>query len=316
MPLNRDKVVFIVGPTAIGKTSLAVKLAAKVKGEIISCDSMQVYKGIKILSQAPVPRETGEIPYHLISFLIPSREFSVARFITMARRLIKEIIARKKVPIVAGGSGLYMKGLVDGLFPSPEADDKFRKKMYGLAQRYGSRYLHNKLKAIDPVSAGSIHENDTKRIIRALEIWHSTGKTMTELKKETKGISGIYDIRMFGLTAPRDIIYKRINNRVDDMIRAGALKEAKKICKKKLSKTAKAIIGLKEFSAFLGGEYDLNTAAEHMKRNTRRFAKRQLTWFRADKRIKWLDVSEISGAEVVRMITKEMKNGTRNNSYS
>jgi len=306
MSLGRGNVVFIVGPTAIGKTALAVKLAAKVKGEVISCDSMQVYKGIKILSQAPSPKESGKIPYHLINFLSPSREFSVAGFIEMARRLIKDILARKKVPIVAGGSGLYVKGLIDGLFQSPEADDKFRKKMYALAQRYGSRYLHKKLKVIDPGSAGSIHENDTKRIIRALEIWRSTGKTMTELKKETKGISGIYNIRMFGLTAPRDIIYNRINNRVDDMIRAGALKEARKIYRKKLSKTAKAIIGFKEFSAFLSGEYDLDAATECMKRNTRRFAKRQLTWFRADERIKWFDVSKVSEREIINRICHQV----------
>lgn len=299
MPLNKDKIVCIVGPTAIGKTALAVKLAGKIKGEIISCDSMQVYKGIKILSQVPIPQQRKKIPYHLINFLSPSREFSVARFAKMARRLIKDIISRKKIPILAGGSGLYVKGLIDGLFPSPEADDKFREKMYKLAQRYGSRHLHKKLKVIDPGSAGSIHENDARRIIRALEIWHSTGKTMTELKKGTKGMSGSYDIRMFGLTAPRDIIYKRIDSRVDDMIRAGALKEAKKIFRKKLSKTAKAIIGLKEFSAFLGGEYDLDTATELMKRNTRRFAKRQLTWFRADERIRWFDVSEMSEKEII-----------------
>ncbi len=307
MSLSKDKIVFIVGPTAIGKTSLAVKLASKIKGEIISCDSMQVYRGIKILSQAPALRETGKVPYHLINFLSPAKEFSVARFIKMGRRLIREIIARKRTPIIAGGSGLYIKGLIDGLFPSPEADNKFRKRMYVLAKCQGSRYLHRKLKVIDPISAAAIHENDAKRIIRALEIWHSTGKTMTELKKETKGIGGIYNIKMFGLTAPRDIIYERINGRVDDMIRAGAVKEAKKISKKKLSKTAGTILGLRELSDFLGGEYDLNTAIELMKRNTRRFAKRQLTWFRADKRIRWFDVSQMSEAAIAKAIIKKIR---------
>lgn len=307
MSLSKDKIVFIVGPTAIGKTSLAIKLASKIKGEIISCDSMQVYKGVKILSQAPARRETGKIPYHLINFLSPAKEFSVARFVKTARRLIKEVIARKRTPIIAGGSGLYIKGLIDGLFPSPEADNRFRERMYGLARRRGSGYLHKKLKVIDPISAAAIHENDAKRIIRALEIWHSTGKTMTELKKETKGISGIYNIKMFGLTAPRDIIYERINGRVEDMIKAGAVKEVKKISKKKLSKTTGTVLGLRELSAFLGGEYDLNTAIELMKRNTRRFAKRQLTWFRADGRIEWFDISRLSERKIVDKIAKAVR---------
>ena len=300
-------VIFIAGPTAIGKTALSIKLAKKINGEIISCDSMQVYKGISVLSQAPTAREVKKSRYHLVNFLKAQSEFSAARFVKSAERLIKDIIARGKIPIIAGGSGLYIKALIDGLFPSPEADFKFRKKMYGLTGQYGSKYLYKKLLKIDKEAARLIHQNDARRIIRALEIWHSTGQTMTELKKGTKGIMGTYNIKIFGLTAPRDFIYSNINKRVEGMIEAGGLKEVKKIYKKRLSKTAKAVIGLKELAGFLNKEYDLEAAKELMKRNTRRFAKRQLTWFRADKRIKWFDITMLSDNDIIKMILIEMK---------
>ena len=189
MPVDKTRVIFIVGPTATGKTALALKLAKKIGGEIISCDSMQVYKGVNVLSQAPAPKDTKKIPYHLIRILSPLDEFSAAQFIRRARRLIEDIIKRGKAPIVAGGTGLYVKALVDGLFPSPEAHQKFRKRMYGYAERYGSGYIHKKLQSIDKEAARLIHKNDIRRIVRALEIWHVTGKTMTELKKSTKGIA-------------------------------------------------------------------------------------------------------------------------------
>ncbi|MDP3791665.1 MAG: tRNA (adenosine(37)-N6)-dimethylallyltransferase MiaA [Candidatus Omnitrophota bacterium] len=304
MPLTKPFIIIIVGPTAIGKTALGVRLAKKIEGEIISCDSMQVYKGVNILSQAPGVKETKNTRYHLIKFLNPQSEFSAAQFAGRAEHLIKDILKRKKIPIVLGGTGLYVRALVDGLFPSPEADQNFRKKMYGLAARYGNEYLYKKLQKVDPQSARLIHKNDIRRVIRALEIYNSTGKTMTELKKSTKGIAGSYKVKIFGLTAPRDLIYSNINDRVDDMINAGALKEVKNIYKKKLSKTANAVIGLRELSGFLKGEYGLNAAKELMKMNTRRFAKRQLTWHRPDKRIKWFDVSKISQGRIISAIAK------------
>lgn len=292
MPLisrqSKKTVIFIVGPTAIGKTALALKIARKIKGEIISCDSMQVYKCMDILSQAPDKSGTKKINYRLVRFLDPRKEFNVALFIKKATRLINDITGRKKIPIVVGGSGLYVKGLIDGLFPSPDADLKFRKKMYDYAARYGSARLHLKLEGIDPASAELIHPNDTRRIVRALEIWHSTGKTMTELKKSTKGISDRYEIRIFGLTASRDKIYSNIDKRVDKMFAEGVIDEVKRLSVRKLSRTAKAVLGFKEILGYMNGEYGLETAKELMKRNTRRFAKRQLTWFKADKRIRWI----------------------------
>lgn len=303
----KKNIVFIVGPTAIGKTSLAVRLASSLHGEVISCDSMQVYKGMQILNQSPKYAKTKKCRYHLVEFLRPQEEFSVAAFIKRSSILINNLIKNKKVPIFAGGTGLYVKGLIDGLFVSPEADIKFRKSMYGYAKRYGSSKLHAKLKKIDAAASRSIHPNDTRRIVRALEIWHSTGSTMTELKKTTKGISDKYTIKIFGLTAPREKIYSNINDRVDEMLASGVINEVKRLSKKRLSKTAKAVLGYKEILGYLKDDYDLETAKELMKRNTRRFAKRQLTWFRADKRIKWFDVSKIKQSRIIKSIAKRSR---------
>lgn len=303
----RVKVIVIVGPTAVGKTALAAKLAGRINGEIISCDSMQIYKGMEVLSQAPSTELRKQIPHHLVGMLSPRQEYSAAIFRKMAEKLVGSILRRKKIPVIVGGSGLYVKALIDGLFPSPEADLKFRKKMSRFAVKYGPARLHAKLTKIDPSAAGNIHPNDARRIIRALEVYHSTGKTMTELKHATKGLAGKYDIKIFGLTMPREKIYSNIDKRVDTMFEAGALKEAKKLIDKRLSKTAAAALGIKEIAGYLKGEYALDEAKELLKRNTRRFAKRQLTWFRADKRIKWFNTARINNADIVKRIAKEAK---------
>ncbi len=307
MPVRKKSVIFIVGPTAIGKTAFSIKCAKRINGEIISCDSMQVYKGMEVLSQAPELSETKKIRHHLVKFLSPQKEFSVAAFIKKAAWLIDNITKRKKIPIIVGGSGLYVKGLIDGLFPSPKADISFRKTMYDYVARYGSARLHKKLVKIDPDAAILIHPNDARRVIRALEIWHSTGKTMTDLKTNTKGLSEKYGIKIFALTAPREEIYLNINNRVDRMLAGGAIDEVKKLLKKKLSRTARAVLGFKEISSYLKGEYDLEAARELMKRNTRRFAKRQLTWFMGDHRIRWFDVSELKEERIISSIVKEIR---------
>ncbi|MBI5124301.1 MAG: tRNA (adenosine(37)-N6)-dimethylallyltransferase MiaA [Candidatus Omnitrophica bacterium] len=304
MPVNKKAVLFIVGPTAIGKTELAIIFARRINGEIISSDSMQVYKGMDILSQSPDPAKIKKIRYHLVKFLAPQKEFNVAYFINKASILIDDIIRRGHVPIIAGGSGLYIKGLIDGLFPSPEADMRFRKKMFDSVALYGPRRLHKRLEKIDPEAAKLIHPNDSRRVIRALEIWHSTGKTMTELKSQTRGISGKYNIKIFGLTAPREDIYSNIDSRVDRMFKAGLVNEVQRLSKKNLSQTAKAILGFKEITGYLNKEYDLKNARDLLKRNTRHFAKRQLTWFKGDKRIKWFDVDRISEKEILRRMAR------------
>ena len=304
MRTSAGKIIFIVGPTAIGKTVLATRLAKSIDGEIISADSMQIYKAMRTLSQAPGPAERREVRHHLVELLAPGKEYSVAAFIRRASRAITAIIKREKIPIVVGGSGLYVKGLIDGLFPSPEADIKFRKEMAIFAAKNSSKKLHARLAKIDPVSASKIHPNDLRRIVRALEIFHSTGKTMTELKSLTRGLKDKYEINIFGLTGPREEIYLRIERRVDKIFRSGAVGEVKRLRRRKLSKTAGMVLGLAEISGYLEGTYDLDTAKEMLKMNTRRFSKRQLTWFRADKRIKWFDLSKRTSQEVIKKIKK------------
>ena len=304
--IDRAIVVFIVGPTAAGKTRLAVTLARRLSGEIVSCDSMQVYKGMRILSQCPSAEERKGAPHHLVSIVDPAKEYSVASFRKAATASIGSIIRRGRIPIVAGGTGLYAKALIDGLFPAPKADIGFRRKMERFAIRYGNKKLYARLAKIDPDSASKIHPNDLRRIIRALEICHSTGRTMTELKSGTKGLKDHYNIKIFGLTKPREDIYAAIDARVDRMLEGGLLREVKKLNKRKLSKTAGAVLGLKEMTGYLDGKHDMAAAKALMKMNTRRFAKRQFTWFRADKRVVWFDASSLSLAEIAGRIAKQV----------
>ena len=299
-------VIFIVGPTAIGKTSLSLKIAGRLNGEIISSDSMQIYKRMGILSQAPRLSDS-KIKHHLVKVITPDKEYSAASFRRSATKIIASIIKRGKAPIVVGGSGLYIKALVDGLFPSPPSDAKFRKRLYDFVSKSGSKRLHERLSKIDPDAAGKIHPNDSRRIIRALELYNSTGRTMTELKKATKGLKDLYDIKIFGLTAPREKIYANIDSRVDEMFASGAVGEVRALRKSRLSKTAEAVLGFKEISGYLNSEYGLEEAKSVMKRNTRRFAKRQLTWFRPDKKIKWFDVGKYSEKYISDKIVKEVK---------
>ena len=300
-----NKIIFIVGPTAIGKTGLAIKLAGRIRGEIVSADSMQAYKGMRILSQAPAAAQRKMIRHHLVGHVSADKEYSVAIFINEASRAITSILKRGHVPIVVGGSGLYVKGLVEGLFPAPVAVPEFRKRLQKYAAKNGSPKLHSKLADIDPGSASTIHPNDSRRVIRALEIYEYTGRTMTELKASTRGLKDTYDIRLFGLTAPREEIYSRIDERCDKMLTDGIVREVSVLKKKKLSKTASGVLGLKEISGYLKDEYDLEEAIKMLKMNTRRFAKRQLTWFRPDRRIMWFDVSRVSQGEIVKKMIKE-----------
>ncbi|MDD5428317.1 MAG: tRNA (adenosine(37)-N6)-dimethylallyltransferase MiaA [Candidatus Omnitrophica bacterium] len=301
------KVVFIVGPTAIGKTSLAVRLARRIDAEIISADSMQIYNGMKILSQAPTAEEKRKARHHLVESIDPRKEYSVAEFIKKATAAINAITKRGRLPIIAGGSGLYIKGLIDGLFESPKADLKFRAKMARFAAKNGRKKLYAKLVKIDPDAAKTIHPNDLRRVVRALEIYHTAGKTMTELKASTRGLKDACEIKIFGLIRPRGEMYSRIDSRVDGMFRSGAVAEVKRLRRRKLSRTAAAVLGFKEISGYLDGECTLDEAKELLKMNTRRFAKRQMTWFRANDKIKWFDAGKLNNKEIIKKITKELR---------
>jgi tRNA dimethylallyltransferase len=279
-------VIFLVGPTASGKTNLSIKLARKLNAEIISCDSMCVYKGMDILTSKPCASERKKVRHHLIDITQPAKEFSVAEYRHMALERIEKILRRKKTPLFVGGSGLYVKAVVDGLFPSAEKDLKFRKRQERLAGKYGKTYLYRKLKKIDPDRAEKIHPNDLRRIIRALEIYHTEKKKPSELKRFTEPLK--YNFKIFGLQLDRQKLYKNIDTRVEEMFKKGIVSEVKKLSGKKLSMTAKKALGYGEVLGYLKGEYSLEEAKELLKKNTRHFAKKQLTWFRGDKRIRWI----------------------------
>ncbi|MFH1201264.1 MAG: tRNA (adenosine(37)-N6)-dimethylallyltransferase MiaA [Candidatus Omnitrophota bacterium] len=303
----QKKVIFIVGPTAVGKTEVASFLSRKVKVEVISCDSMQVYKGMGLISAAPSKSVLKKLKHHLVGVLSPEKEYSVADFIIRAKKIIGSIHKKGKIPLIVGGSGLYMKALLDGIFEGPPANEKLRRYLYAQAKKYGSQYLHKKLERVDPQAASRIHHSDTKRIIRALEVFKLTQEPISRLQKRSRGLLEDYDVRIFGLNLGRQKLYERIDSRVDEMFRRGLLKEVKSLLKKKLSKTAGKIIGISEIKGYLDARYALEEALRLVKRNTRHYAKRQLTWFRKDKRIKWIDVEDKSPGQIAHIILNRLR---------
>jgi tRNA dimethylallyltransferase len=286
------KIIFIAGPTSVGKTRTAVSLAKKINAEIISCDSMQVYKGMDILSSKPSVPLRKNIPHHLISILSPNSEYNVSRYSKEANKKIKDIFRKKKTPLIVGGTGLYISILLDGIFRLKTEDKRLRLRLEKEAQNRGSIYLHRRLEKCDPQAASKIHPNDARRTIRALEVFLTTGKTISELQKQRKGLARQYDVRIFCLNMERDKLYRRIGSRVDRMFKEGLVTEVKRLLKLRLSKTSQFAIGIREIKGYLGGLYGLEETKRLIKRNTCLYAKRQLTWFRKDKRIEWIDVGD------------------------
>jgi tRNA dimethylallyltransferase len=285
------KVIFIVGPTAIGKTEAAYQLAKKLKAEIISCDSMLFYKEAAIITSKPPECMLKEIPHHFVGNISVCDSYSVFDYFTEATKLIN-CLALKNIPqIVCGGSGLYIKALLDGIFNGVGEDKELRKELEEKAKELGKEYLYEELKKVDPETAGRV--NDLRRIIRALEVYRLTGIPLSQKKKEAKGLWESLPIKIFGLRLKRETLYGRINKRVETMFAQGAVDEVKRLLKFNLSVTAEKIIGIKEIAGFLNGEYDIETAKDKMKMNTRRFAKRQITWFKPDKRVEWIDVDSM-----------------------
>ncbi|RAK23468.1 tRNA dimethylallyltransferase [Anoxybacillus vitaminiphilus] len=290
-----EKLVVIIGPTAVGKTKLSIELAKRLNGEIISGDSMQVYKGMDIGTAKIKPEEMEGIPHHLIDIKEPTEPFSVAEFQQMARPLISEITKRGKLPIIVGGTGLYIQSVIyDYRFSAAPSDDSYRRKLETFAQERGAIALYEKLKEIDPHSAERIHPNNVRRVIRALEIFHCTGQTMTEWQKQqTPDL--LYDVALVGLTMEREQLYRRINERVDQMMAEGLLDEVKTLYESGV-RDCQSIqaIGYKEIYEYLDGRISLAEAVEQLKQNSRRYAKRQLTWFRNKMPVQWFDMTDIS----------------------
>lgn len=297
-----SEIIFIVGPTATGKTEVAYQLARRLKAEIISCDSMVVYKEPRIITSKPAEYMLKEILHHFVSIVSAEESYSVYGYFASATKAIQDIFARICPVIVCGGSGLYVKALLDGIFEGVGKDEGLRKQLEEKAQKQGKEYLHEELKRVDPETAAKV--SDARRIIRALEVYHLTGLPLSKKKQEAKGLWGELPIKIFGLNLKRETLYDRINKRVDEMFEKGAVKEVEDLLKLNLSLTAQKIIGIKEISGYLKGEYNIEKAKELMKKNTRNFAKRQLTWFRADKRIDWLDRDSLGVEQVVSEILK------------
>jgi len=288
----QERLVFLVGPTAAGKTEVAIRLARKINAEIISCDSMQVYKGMDILTSKPTLVLRKKTPHHLIDVLSPSKEYNVSRYCQEAGRKIREILSRGKVPLVVGGTGLYMSILLDGIFKVKSGNNSLRLKFMKEGERKGSLYLHRRLEAIDPEASAKIHPNDAKRIIRALEVFMITGRPISQLQKERRGLFQEYNVKVFCLNMERDKLYQRIEERVDKMFKRGLVREVKKLLGLRLSKTAGLAIGIREIKGYLDGLYNLEKARQLIKRNSCLYAKRQLTWFRKDKRIQWIEAKD------------------------
>ncbi|MDP3786203.1 MAG: tRNA (adenosine(37)-N6)-dimethylallyltransferase MiaA [Candidatus Omnitrophota bacterium] len=303
----KERLVFLVGPTAIGKTGISIELAGLINGEVISCDSMQVYKGMDIGTSKPAEGLITRIPHHMIDIIEPSDEFSVAQFRRMAVKAIEDIIARGKTPLVVGGSGLYVKVLIDGIFEAPSTDREFRARLKQEADEFGTGILYIRLQEVDKEAASGIHPNDLRRILRALEVYEKAKAPISQLRTNTVGLSDKYEVRIFGLNMERPALYKKIEERVDLMFKEGLVDEAKRLTEKKLSLTASQALGYKEVFAFLRGEYDIEEAKRLIKRNTRHYAKRQFTWFRRDKRIEWMMLDEnFDSKEIAKEIWKKL----------
>lgn len=290
--MQKKPLIILTGPTAAGKTKLSVQLAERIGGEIISADSMQVYKHMDIGSAKIRPEEMQGIPHHMLDILEPTEEFNVTVFQTCAKRYINEIYERGHIPILAGGTGFYIQAvLYDIDFTETEEDTAYRRRLEEEAAQYGNDFLFEKLKAVDRKAAEQIHPNNRKRVIRALEFYEQTGTCISEHNEIEHAKETAYHAAYFVLTDNREALYHRIDQRVDMMLEAGLEKEVAELlqmgCKRE--STAMQGLGYKEMLAYLQGEISLERAVYLIKRDTRHFAKRQLTWFRREKEVIWID---------------------------
>lgn len=288
--MEKITVLAVVGPTASGKTALGIELAEKYNGEVVSADSMQIYRGMDIATAKPTKEETGDIPHHLIDFVEPEDKYSVARYVEDAQRVISEIASRNKMPVIVGGTGLYIDSLLGGIVfnEQPENAD-IRAELQREAEQKGNDAMHDILKAIDPKYACTLHPNNLGRVLRAIELFRLTGMTMTEQLENSRKTPSKYSPIILGINFDdREKLYQRINLRVDMMLQMGLVDEVREFYACHNAQTAAQAIGCKELLPYILGEKTLEECVFTLKQNTRRYAKRQLTWFRRNELINWI----------------------------
>jgi tRNA dimethylallyltransferase len=299
--MTLKNVLAIVGPTAIGKTTMGIELAKKLNGEIVSCDSRQIYKLMDIGTAKPTKEEQTQAVHHLIDIVYPNERFSAGLYEKKATEVINNIFIRQKLPIIVGGSGLYLKALESGLFQGPPADDKIREDLRKEKERVGLENLFHKLEDVDPKTSEKTSPTDEIRIIRGLEVYELTGKSISEWQEKGQYSDKSLNFIKFGLILERKALYQRINMRVDKMMEAGFLEEVKNLIAENYSFQLPALrtFGYLDIEAFLNGKIGLDKALDNFKQGSRNYAKRQLTWFRADKKIEWIDIKQDSPVETI-----------------
>ncbi len=310
------KVIVIVGPTCSGKTALSLEIAKKLDSEIISADSRQIYKYLNIGTAKPSDEELFTVKHHFIDLLKPDQNYNVNQFENESLEIIKKVNKKNKTPIVAGGSGLYIKAIIDGIAESADTNEEIRKELLEKKNQLGEEYIYEELKKIDPKSAAAMLPQNWKRVIRALEVYKITGKPIWEHHREQKMKKRKTQITFFqfGLLWEREFLYKNIEHRVDKMIESGLIDEVKNILSMNYNKELNSLntVGYKEIISYLDGEISLDRAVELMKRNTRRFAKRQMTWFNGDKRINWFKMNSSTNLsekaeKIIKVLNKSSK---------
>lgn len=294
---DKIKIVAVVGPTASGKTALAIELAKQFNGEVVSCDSMQVYREMNIGTAKPSLEEMDGVKHHMLDFADPKQVYTCADYVRDARSVIDKIVSNGKLPIICGGTGLYLDSLLrGGSFEETEVNIDYRAELEKLADEKGNEYIHSMLNEVDPESAAATHFNNRKRVIRALEIYKSCGVPKSELDRRSQQLESDYNALIIGLRfTDRSVLYERINRRVDIMIESGLLQETENLMKNGVFEsngTAKQAIGYKELLGYIKGEMSYEDAVEQLKVATRRYAKRQMTWFSAHGDVNWIDIEE------------------------